>query len=102
MLLRDRPRSRSADEEEALWEFVSREEHPATGRPAFFLHPCRTAELMRGMLAARRDSKDGEGDDEHCPLLSWMSVVLPTVGCKVSSRAFRRTLARMRELDDSI
>lgn len=101
VLLRDRPRSWSADEEEALWEFVSREEHPATGRPAFFLHPCRTAELMQGLLADRRNGNGG-GDDERCPLLSWLSLVLPAVGCKVSSLAFRRALARMRELEDSI
>lgn len=71
--------------EEELWDFVSQEEHPMTGKPSYFLHPCRTAERMEVMLQLQSRGVDGsDGKNENnggCPLLSWMSMVLPVVGC---------------------
>ena len=93
ILLRGQRSARSSDEDEALWEFVSQEEHPVTGTPAYFLHPCRTADRM-GELIKLRHEVDEVGDS--CPLLSWMSMVLPAVGCKVSSLVFCRTMDILR------
>lgn len=61
--------------EEQTWDFVSQEEHPMTGIPSFFLHPCRTAAKMELLLLQPQDL---------CPLLSWMSMILPSVGCTIS------------------
>lgn len=111
-------------DEEELWEFVSQEEHPMTGRPAYFLHPCRTADRMELMLApslalpsadadcaancSDKNGKEGTGLKAEgagvkraqqgvcCPLLSWMSMVLPVVGCKVSSDMFCQLRGEMR------
>lgn len=75
--------------EEELWEFVSQEEHPMTGKPSYFLHPCRTAERMEIMMLVEEDeSSDASPNLSSCPLLSWMSMVLPVVGCKVSPLVF--------------
>jgi len=75
---------RNEEEEEDLWEFVSQEEHPATGEPSYFLHPCRTAERMEAMALG------GGRDFVACPLLSWMSMILPAVGCKMPPEVFCR------------
>ncbi len=96
-----------------------------TGQPSYFLHPCRTAERMELMMSYHPyyhhhrfgqqqqqkqhvDSEkkqmeeieievEGNEDGEHCiiPLLSWMSMILPVVGCRLSPEVFcrvRRTL----------
>ena len=97
------------DDDESLWEFVSQEEHPMTGQPSYFLHPCRTAERMEIMLSYRRhhhqllgqhnskskqseerESEDVEAEHQIIPLLSWMSMVLPVVGCKISPDVYCR------------
>lgn len=97
------------DDDESLWEFVSQEEHPMTGQPSYFLHPCRTAERMEIMLSYRRhhhqllgqhnskskqseerESEDVEAEHQIIPLLSWMSMVLPVVGCKISPEVYCR------------
>ncbi len=78
--------------EEELWDFVSREEHPITGIPSFFLHPCQTTSRMELLLDPPRCRKDSSIDDrdtmQRCPLLSWMSMILPSVGCKISPDLF--------------
>jgi len=98
------------------WEFVSQEEHPVTGIPAFFLHPCRTKERFdrlyevratlgndydRSVVESGDDDKkeeEGVGDDDvndddnedgMC-LLLWMSLVLPSVGHAIPSRVFQQ------------
>jgi len=61
--------------DEQTWDFVSQEEHPMTGKPSFFLHPCQTAVKMALLLPQ---------SNHHCPLLSWLTMILPSVGCKIS------------------
>jgi len=91
------------NEDESLWEFVSREEHPVSGKPCYFLHPCRTAERMELMMMTmmqNNDSNDeqtagagagaGAGGRCCCPLLSWMTMILPVVGCRISPEVFCR------------
>lgn len=102
-------------DDESSWEFISQEEHPITGKPSYFLHPCRTAERMELMMSYRHhqfhrhhtfhqqsgqqvDSEktdaeaEGDYDEQHriIPLLTWMSMILPVVGCKISPEVFCR------------
>ena len=108
--------------EEDLWEFISQEEHPMTGVPSFFLHPCQTSMRMELLLSRQRQQRQRQRQQEYipchdaihhpttednnnnknnthriiqqkmqdCPLLSWMSMILPVVGCKISPESFHR------------
>ncbi len=72
--------------EEQSWDFISQEEHPMTGSPSFFLHPCQTVAKMELLLL-----------QEHnlCPLLSWMSMILPSVGCSINPIVYNEAMKRM-------
>jgi hypothetical protein len=94
------------------WEFVSQEEHPISGMPSYFLHPCRTGERMESLMVTNstlssssldEEEDEEEGDGGNCrrsttatttstvvPLLSWLSMVLPVVGCAVHPDVYRR------------
>mmetsp|Transcript_20907 Transcript_20907/g.29949 ORF Transcript_20907/g.29949 Transcript_20907/m.29949 type:complete len:242 (-) Transcript_20907:340-1065(-) len=72
--------------EEETWDFVSQEEHPMTGKPSFFLHPCQTAAKMELLLHQPK---------HYCPLLSWMSMILPSVGCTISPYVYHEAQKKM-------
>jgi len=60
------------------WDFISEEEHPVTGVPSQFLHPCQTSARLTTLMAGF--------DENYLPgklLLSWMSLMLPAVHCKI-------------------
>eukprot|EP00588_Corethron_pennatum_P001159 CAMPEP_0194291436 /NCGR_PEP_ID=MMETSP0169-20130528/43381_1 /TAXON_ID=218684 /ORGANISM="Corethron pennatum, Strain L29A3" /LENGTH=315 /DNA_ID=CAMNT_0039039311 /DNA_START=86 /DNA_END=1033 /DNA_ORIENTATION=+ len=71
------------------WNFLSEEEHPITGAPSFFLHPCRTSECVgrlrdnytKGQAAAKNDSAkiSGDASPSGLEMLLWLSLVLPAV-----------------------
>jgi hypothetical protein len=63
------------------WTFLSHEEHPVTGMPSFFLHPCQTAARL-GTLMHTSDCRGNEGKIMLC----WLSMVLPSVGFRISPR----------------
>ena len=101
-------------ESSSSWEFVSQEEHPATGAPSYFLHPCRTAERMGAMLlpphaaaaapwAASSSSSSSSSSTvvEVVPLLSWLSMVLPVVGCVIPPDVYCRMLDDMSSSSSS-
>jgi hypothetical protein len=69
------------------WDFVSQEEHPVSRCPSFFLHPCRTQ--------ARLDILQASTSVEALRLLSWMSMIFPSVGCSISSRTFQQLKDRL-------
>jgi hypothetical protein len=71
------------------WDFVSHEEHPVSRSPSFFLHPCRTRERLETLQANIHAS------DEALRLLSWMSMIFPSVGCSISSRTFQQLRDRL-------
>ncbi|BGP48377.1 hypothetical protein JCM10450v2_004250 [Rhodotorula kratochvilovae] len=59
--------------------FLSQADHPATGRPSWFLHPCETEGMVREVLQAGQggssgSAEDGEGWEERW-LQSWLMVV---------------------------
>jgi hypothetical protein len=72
------------------WDFISHEEHPVSRCPSFFLHPCRTQERLETLQAST--------SDEALRLLSWMSMIFPSVGDSISSRTFQQL--RNRLLDE--
>ncbi len=75
--------------EEETWDFVSQEEHPMTGKPSFFLHPCQTATKMEMILHQPK---------HYCPLLSWMSMILPSVGCTISPYVYHEAQKNMMNM----
>ena len=79
--------------EEQTWDFVSQEEHPVTGKPSFFLHPCQTAAKMELLLHQPK---------HHCPLLSWMSMILPSVGCAISPYIYNKVQKKMLSMTEEI
>lgn len=73
--------------EEQSWDFISQEEHPMTGSPSFFLHPCQTVAKMELLLLQEQHNL--------CPLLSWMSMILPSVGCSINPVVYNEAMKRM-------
>lgn len=64
------------------WDFISEEEHPITGMPSFFLHPCQTSarmELLHKSMCSQRD-----GINQKSKLLRWISMMLPAVNLRLS------------------
>lgn len=60
---------------------LSMSEHPVTGIPAYFVHPCRTQEAMSPLLEyASRDAKPCSGMQY---LLLWFGVIGASVGLSV-------------------
>ena len=105
----------SADDVDDGWDFISQEEHPITGIPSFFLHPCQTEDRLTLVLAS--SAIDFEVTKDHAAvnmsanntstdrlyltngslLWTWMSMVLPSVGCPVSSHNFGQVQRRLQE-----
>jgi hypothetical protein len=80
-------------------EFVSQEEHPITGLPSFFLHPCQSAQRLHLLTIATKDrikiskglKEESKLDDftKNSVLWIWMSMILPAVGYSIPSSYFR-------------
>lgn len=66
-------------------------EHPVTGSPGFFVHPCRTAGVMGEVVEKADEEKDEEKEEEKEErglsgeeyLVLWMGVVGGCVGLYV-------------------
>ncbi|KAK5705662.1 hypothetical protein LTR17_021486 [Elasticomyces elasticus] len=56
---------------------LSLTDHPVTGMPAYFVHPCRTGE---GMAAITMSSVDGGQVNSVEYLMRWLGLVGPSVG----------------------
>jgi len=69
------------EDDDDSWDFVSQEEHPITGMPSFFLHPCRTNERMDLLCHSNNNN-------QAVCLLQWMSMVLPSIRLAISSSVF--------------
>ena len=69
------------------YDMISQEEHPLTGAPSYYLHPCRTRDLL-GVLS-------GGGEEEG--LLSFLSVVLPVVKFPFPAHEYVRLKLAMRD-----
>ncbi|CAB9521336.1 like-conjugating enzyme ATG10 [Seminavis robusta] len=77
---------------EDAWEFLSHEEHPISRIPSFFLHPCQTLERLQTLLkmqSTTNGTNNGNADSYDCRLLSWLSMILPSVGYSFPSNLFQ-------------
>lgn len=63
---------------------LSMTEHPITGMPAYFVHPCRTQEVMAPLLGVE-DLKSNTGDPIKY-LMLWLGVIGASVGLSVPVR----------------
>lgn len=80
---------------ESDWNFLSYEEHPTDRSPHCFLHPCRTVDRMS--LALQQMSPHGGSISTGEKLLSWMSMVLPSVGYPIASSMYVSLQTRLRK-----
>jgi ubiquitin-like-conjugating enzyme ATG10 len=64
------------------WDFLSYDEHPVTGVPSFFLHPCQTQNVLNIL---RQDCLT----DTKLELLSWLSLIIPSIGYSLPSTLFQ-------------
>jgi hypothetical protein len=105
-------------------EFISYEEHPITGNPCYCIHPCHTTERMQYILSSAsivgtassgvmmEEEEEEKQHDQCCctnvnattttattsvPLLSWMSMILPIVGCCLSSYTYEQLVISVLE-----
>lgn len=73
----DGRRTKKDDEQ---WNFVSQEEHPITGRPAYFFHPCQTSSRMQLVFP----DKDIMTSNPCKWISTWLSLILPAAGFRIS------------------
>lgn len=71
------------------WDFISQEEHPISGLPSYFLHPCQTS----GRLAKLLQSSQA---DESI-LWAWMSMIFPAVSHPIPSSFFHKIQRHLSE-----
>lgn len=96
-----------AIEEDDGWNFVSYEEHPITGVPSFFLHPCQTSKRLHLLMIATGAENDEYSVVKKNPanvLLSWLSMILPSTGFRMSPKVFcaaRKEIVLMNTVVDS-
>mmetsp|Transcript_16484 Transcript_16484/g.47401 ORF Transcript_16484/g.47401 Transcript_16484/m.47401 type:complete len:234 (-) Transcript_16484:1536-2237(-) len=81
------------DSASASWDFISEEEHPVTGVPSLFLHPCQTAarmELLQSSTLYQESSK------HELKLLCWMAMVFPALKFRISPRQYALLNAKVK------
>ena len=76
------------DSPEDSWNFISQEEHPCTGVPAFFLHPCQTSQRLSTLLMNEAMEGDRKIKTPANLLISWLCMVLPATGFRISPQFF--------------
>eukprot|EP00978_Attheya_sp_CCMP212_P037858 scaffold182159_cov31-Attheya_sp.AAC.1 len=87
------------DDVKDSWEFISQDEHPITGEPSFFLHPCQTSARLAKLQ--NNSSNPDANDSAVVPgtlLLSWLSMILPAVRSRISSANYSRTHHHLLQL----
>lgn len=69
---------------------LSMAEHPVTGGPAYFVHPCRTQEALAPLLDnAKSSSSDANAGKAVDYLMLWFGVIGASVGLSVPISAAR-------------
>ena len=74
---------------------LSMAEHPITGMPAYFVHPCRTQEALAPLLGDMSDNIGFEPAVEY--LLLWFGVIGASVGLSVPVKTARLLAERRGE-----
>ena len=60
---------------------LSMTDHPISGLPVYFVHPCRTAEAMKDVLSGKL--AEGRAVKPEVYLIMWMGLVGGAVGLNV-------------------
>jgi Autophagocytosis associated protein, active-site domain len=81
------------------WEFVSMEEHPIFGSPAFMLHPCRTVDRLNLLF---KSCSDPLINDEAGRILAWMALILPSVGFGIPSRLYLHLRDNLKKVQSDV
>ena len=74
------------DDEEQQWNFISQEEHPITGRPSYFFHPCQTACRMQLIYPDKEILNRNPGKW----ILTWLSMILPSAGFRIQPQCIEQ------------
>jgi hypothetical protein len=92
------------------WEFVSQEEHPFSGYPSFFLHPCQSSDRLK-LMTIQHKNFAGDGEEADGSLVesvnntnviwAWMSMIFPVVGHAVPSGYYIKIGRRIAELGEN-
>jgi hypothetical protein len=78
------------------WDFVSQEEHPMTGVPTFFLHPCQIEARMALLEGGLDEEEEDQGKlflrhrSNGFTLWAYMAMLFPVVGHAIPSTCFQR------------
>lgn len=89
---------------EDAWEFLSHEEHPTTRIPSFFLHPCRTMERLETLTIVSGLEQKEASPSSSGPsflLLSWMALILPSVGYPIPSKAYQKVMQQLTKVEET-
>ena len=70
------------------WDIVSVDQHPMTAEPSFFLHPCSTKQWLYRMTDPCKDSP-------ALSLLSWMAMVLSTLGQSIPAKVYEKVRTKL-------
>ena len=76
------------------WTFLTQEEHPVLGTPAFMFHPCQTAERLACLAAPPRAGGAGatgagaSGMHARRYLLAWFAMMAPTLRLELPPAAY--------------
>lgn len=70
---------------EDTWQFVSYQEHPITGEPSCFLHPCQTAQRLDVLNQSQQQSDKLAAVSA---ILSWLTMMLPAIGFRIPPKTF--------------
>ena len=95
-------------DESSSWEFVSQEQHPCTGFPSYFLHPCRTSERMTLLqqveaMPPENESSEGETLSSGIHVLwAWMSMMLPAINHTIPPKVFRLVQHQLQQKKKSL
>mmetsp|Transcript_14511 Transcript_14511/g.16881 ORF Transcript_14511/g.16881 Transcript_14511/m.16881 type:complete len:196 (+) Transcript_14511:2-589(+) len=114
----DKSDNNNDDDDESTWDFISQEEHPITGIPTFFFHPCQTSArlylVLDGSSAQNHNNYTGSSKrnedmndkneisstrvrgpgivTQECHsghiLFTWLSMILPTAGFRISPKLY--------------
>ena len=78
--------------------FISEEEHPVTGTPCFFLHPCETATRLHTLSLSIREDSDHDTRFYSLLILSWLCMVLPAIQFRMSPIFFNQLVNKIKSL----
>ena len=87
--------------EDSNWDernFISEEEHPITGVPCFFLHPCNTSQRLHAISMVMEDKPKYDAPFYSWLILSWLSMVVSTVRFHISPALFSLIVDRIQKV----